>query len=192
MLLPIRYTNWLIPANHKRYEVGLGLAHLWGMSPLAKIFRFRAIQQKCAAGVPLELHELDELANVEGEFAPRADDLRAGRRHRRLRFPLTTIVRGTGDDLNDLATVIDLSLGGVACQGAPAIIVGDTALLVFDEPDGCISYRIKATTAWVRMRVDGTATMGFTFVGAAIMLRYGAAPLSASELFDELETRHAA
>src|SRR5262249_54417775 len=127
---------------------------------------------KCEAGVGLDFDEIDELTQIEAEFAPPDDESRGdGRRFRRVAVALDGLVRG--GDLNDKVFVSELAPGGLVVRRAPYIDSGMHIEIVCDDPASALSYRFKSRVQWLREDVGDDFALGLALVGTPVKLHYG-------------------
>lgn len=131
---------------------------------LAAVFRYRTLMGRCDLGYGLDLDEIEEVATIERDFAPRGEKT-GGRRFRREKVTLGAILRG--DQINDAVDLVELGPGGLVCRKAPFIARGELVEIVID--DGDCSYRFRATGVW--LRDDGEDyKVGLAFVGMPVCL----------------------
>jgi len=131
---------------------------------LAAVFRYRTLMGRCDLGYGLELDEIEEVATIERDFAPRGEKT-GNRRFRREKVTLGAILRG--DQINDAVDVVEMGPGGLVCRKAPFIARGELVEIVID--DGDCSYRFRATGVW--LRDDGEDyKVGLSFVGMPVCL----------------------
>ena len=127
------------------------------------VFRYRTLAGKCDLGFGLEWDEIEELAQIAHEFAPR--DVRTGRRFRREAVQLEGVVRG--DRINDRVEVVELGPGGLVCRNSPFIARGERVEIVVDA--GEVSYRFCAQGVW--LKDDGEDyRVGLALVGMPVKL----------------------
>lgn len=131
---------------------------------LEVVFRYRTLIGKCDLGHGLDLDEIEEVAAIERDFAPKGERAR-GRKFRRQTVQLDGVVRG--DRINDAIDIIEMGPGGLVCRKAPFIARGEQVEIVID--DGEHSYRFRAQGVW--LRDDGEDyKVGLAFVGMPVCL----------------------
>jgi len=127
------------------------------------VFRYRTLVGKCELGCGLEWDEIEELAQIAHEFAPR--DARTGRKFRREPLQLDGLVRG--DRINDRVQIAELGPGGLVCRKSPFIARGEQVELVIDVGDHC--YHFRAQGVW--LKDDGEDyRVGLVLVGIPVRL----------------------
>ncbi|MEZ4402505.1 MAG: PilZ domain-containing protein [Kofleriaceae bacterium] len=140
------------------------------MTALDHVYQYRLLLGKAASGVGLSFDEIEALTALEAAFADDVGPAADGRRFRRQRVALPAVLRG--GKLHDAVTVDDIGPGGMVCGGAPYAEVGTAVEVVIDDVDLGLTYRFRATVAW--MREDGDDyLLGFAWSGAPVMLRHG-------------------
>lgn len=144
------------------------------MSTLEHIYQYRLLVGKSASGAGLTIDEIEQLVELEAQFAASEEDRRAreGRRWARRQVDLTGVLRG--GKLNDSVTVAELAPGGVVCRSAPYAEPGDAVELVMEDVDAARSYRFKARVLWLREEHEGDDfVIGLELVGIPVMIHYG-------------------
>jgi hypothetical protein len=144
------------------------------MSALEHVYQYRLLIGKSASGAGLTIDEIEQLVDLEAEFAATEADRRAsdGRRFSRQRVDITGVLRG--GKLNDTVTIAELAPGGVVCRSAPYAEPGDAVELVVEDEDTCCSYRFKAKVLWLREEHEGDDfVIGLELVGTPVMIHYG-------------------
>jgi hypothetical protein len=129
---------------------------------LETVFRYRTLIGKCDLGCGLEWDEIEQVADIEHEFASERHD---GRRFRRQSVWLEAVLRG--DQINDAVDIVELGPGGLVCSGAPFIARGEQIEIVIEE--GEYSYRFRAQGKW--LKDDGEDyRVGLQFIGMPVRL----------------------
>jgi hypothetical protein len=148
-----------------------------------RIFQYRTLVGKCDLGIGLSWEEIELLGQIEGQFAPSADDLRmrTGRRFRRESVALRGLMRG--DRIHDQVEVIELGPGGLVCRAAPYVARGEQIELAIETRDE--SYRFSARGVWMRDD-DDDYRLGFMFVGMPVQLRRVAVSAHEADLVDRI------
>lgn len=144
------------------------------MSTLEAIYQYRLLVGKGASGAGLTIDEIEQLVELEAQFAAGEEDRRAreGRRWARRTVDLTGVLRG--GKLNDTVTVSELAPGGVVCRSAPYAEPGDAVELVMEDVEASRSYRFKAKVLWLREEHEGDDfVIGLELVGTPVMIHYG-------------------
>jgi hypothetical protein len=131
---------------------------------LAAVFRYRTLIGRCDLGYGLDMDEIEEVATIERDFAPRGERTN-GRRFRRQAVKLEGVVRG--DRINDAVDIVEMGPGGLVLRKAPFIARGEQVEIVID--DGESSYRFRAQGVW--LRDDGEDyKVGLSFIGMPVCL----------------------
>jgi hypothetical protein len=131
---------------------------------VATVFRYRTLVGKCELGMGLDWDEIEELAQIAHDFAPR--DARTGRRFRREAVQVEAILRG--DRIHDPVQVIELGPGGLVCRRAPFIGRGERVEVMLDIGD--FGYRFHAQGVWLKDDGDDYR-VGLALVGMPVLLR---------------------
>jgi hypothetical protein len=133
------------------------------MSAVEHVYQYRLLIGKGASGAGLTIDEIEQLVDLEAQFAATGS---------RQRVDITGVLRG--GKLNDTVTVSELAPGGVVCRSAPYAEPGDAVELVIEDDDTCCSYRFKATVLWLREEHEGDDfVVGLELVGTPVMIHYG-------------------
>ena len=143
------------------------------------VFQYRTLIGKCELGCGLEVHEIEDLAQLEHAFA--ASDTRSGRRHRREQVDLEGTVRG--DRINDPIDILEIGPGGLVCRKAPFIARGEQVEVVID--DGEHSYRFRAKGVWLKDDGDDYK-IGLSFVGMPVRLHRVQVSDHVSDVIDKI------
>ena len=133
------------------------------MSALENVYQYRLLIGKGASGAGLSIDEIEQLVELEAEFAAKAG---------RQRVDITGVLRG--GKLNDTVTIAELSPNGLVCRSAPYAEPGDAVELVIEDDDTNCSYRFKARVEWLREEHEGDDfVIGLELVGTPVMIHYG-------------------
>lgn len=139
------------------------------MALLDLVFRYRTLLGKCDLAIGLSFDEIDEMCDLEAEFAAEERNQHK-RRFRRSPVAMSALVRG--EKYNDHVKITQLGAGGFECRGAPYIEEGEHVEIVIDVEDH--SYRFSARAVW--MRDDGADyRVAFAFEGIPVLVQ-GAQP----------------
>ena len=149
------------------------------------VYQYRVLLGKCSSGAGLTLDEIERMTSLEASFEAASLGGRTGdeRRFRREPARLPAVLRG--GELHDAVTVVELTLGGLVCAGAPFAEAGTVVDLVIDDAETCRSYRFKGRVVWVGDDVDDDYRLGVELVGAPVMIRRSA-PLAIDPLLARL------
>lgn len=137
---------------------------------LELVYKYRQLVGRCDAGIGLDLDGIGALMTIEALFAPQdpaSDELASER------VTIKALVRN--ESLGDRVTVVALGPTGCVLRQSPYADEGDLVELVIDDPDKSLSYRFKATVAWLRDDVNDDFSLGLEFVGVPLLVHYGSA-----------------
>jgi hypothetical protein len=146
---------------------------------LEAVFLYRSLLGKCDLGCGLELEEIEQIARIEGLFAPGVEE--HDRRFRRAAVQLDALVRG--DCINDRVKVVELAPGGLVLRGAPFINRGEQVEIVIDLGDH--SFRFCARGVWVKDDGDDYK-VGVQFVGMPVCLHRVQVSPHQSDVIDQI------
>jgi hypothetical protein len=108
------------------------------------LFQYRSLLGKCELGCGLEWDEIEELARIEHEFAE--PEPTRGRKFRREPVAISGFLRGAR--IHDRVEIVELSLGGLVCRGAPFIARGAQVEVLIEI--GELGYRFRSSAMWLR------------------------------------------
>ena len=147
------------------------------------IFQYSTLTGKCDLGIGLSWDEIEQLGELEAQFAPSADDrrMKVGRKFRREAAKLTGILRG--DRINDRVDIIEVGPGGLVIRNAPFVARGEQVEIQIDV--GVNSYRFRAQGVW--LKDDGEDyRIGLAFIGMPIACRYVALAEHVADVVDRI------
>ena len=147
------------------------------------VFQYRTLIGKCDLGVGLEWDEIEQLAAIEGAFAPTADDLRmsSGRKFRREKIEMSVLLRG--DRINDRVDLVEIGPGGFVVRHAPFVARGEQIEVQIDIGDN--SYRFRAQGVW--MKDDGEDyKLGLALIGMPVCLHKVAVSKHDADVIDQI------
>lgn len=137
------------------------------MALLDLVFRYRMLLGKCDLAIGLSFDEIDEMCDLEAEFAAEERNPAAHRRRfRRSPVAMSALIRG--EKYNDHVKVTQLGAGGLECRGAPFLEEGERVEIVIDVEDH--SYRFRARAVWVR-EDSADCRVAFAFEGIPVLVQ---------------------